>query len=121
MARGSTDTQSRTTDHDELRVGATRTSTIWTAVAVGLVLVVLMLVFVVQNGQDLALEFLWLDFTLPAGVAMLLAAAIGGLIVVLVGAGRLLQVRRIAKKHRRADSAVREGHEAEAADDESSL
>ena len=88
---------------DELRLQSTRTSTLWALVAVGLVLTLLMLVFVAQNGQTVEWEFLWIDFTLARGLAVLFAAVIGGMVVILVGTGRLLQVRLAARRHRRVD------------------
>ena len=76
----------------------TRLSSTWTFVALGAVALVLLLVFILQNMQRENLEFLWFDFRLPMGVALLLAAAIGALLVVLVGASRLLQLRLAARR-----------------------
>ncbi|MBW3614324.1 MAG: DUF1049 domain-containing protein [Actinobacteria bacterium] len=96
--------QSQPQDPDDpLRLERTRTSTLWVAVAVGLVLALFMLVFVAQNGEKVQWHFLWIDFTLGGGLAMLFAAVTGGLVVILVGAGRLLQVRLAARRHRRSD------------------
>lgn len=88
---------------EALRLDRTRTSTLWAFVAAGLVLALLMLVFVAQNGETVQWQFLWIDFTLAGGLAMLFAAVTGGLVVILVGAGRLLQVRLAARRHRRID------------------
>ena len=41
---------------------------------------------------------------LPLGVALLLAAVCGVLLVVLAGAARISQLRRVARRHRRAHS-----------------
>lgn len=86
----------------ELAVGRTRTATLFVAAAAALVLALLMLVFVLQNDDSQRLEFLWFDFTLPTGVAMLLGAVVGGLIVASLGLGRVLQLRVAARRHRRA-------------------
>lgn len=86
----------------ELAVERTRTATLFAAAAAALVLALLMLVFVLQNDDSQRLEFLWFDFTLPTGVAMLLAAVVGGLIVASLGLGRVLQLRVAARRHRRA-------------------
>jgi uncharacterized integral membrane protein len=88
---------------DQLRLHPTRTSTLWSLVAVGLALALLMLIFVAQNGEPVQWEFLWMDFTLAAGLALLLAAVTGSLVVILVGAGRLFQVRLAARRHRHFD------------------
>ena len=89
-----------TTDPQDLSTGHTRAGSAWLAVAVMLLLALLMLVFVLQNNHRVDLEFLWADFTLPVGVALLLAAVIGGLLVVLFGAARVLQLRLAARRHR---------------------
>jgi len=62
-----------------------------------------MLVFILQNGDKVRLHFLWLSFSLPFGVALLLAGVSGALIVVLVGIGRMLQLRLVARRHRKDD------------------
>ncbi|HEX6312614.1 MAG TPA: lipopolysaccharide assembly protein LapA domain-containing protein [Acidimicrobiia bacterium] len=80
--------------------GRTRLSSTWTFAALGAAVLILLLVFVVQNSQEAALEFLWFDFELPMGAALLLAGAIGGLLVVLIGASRLLQLRLAARRRR---------------------
>jgi uncharacterized integral membrane protein len=89
------------TDTQDLATGHTRAGSAWLAVAVMLVLVLFMLIFVLQNGHKVALEFLWLDFSLPVGVAMLLAAVVGGMLVVLFGAARVVQLRMAARRHRK--------------------
>jgi uncharacterized integral membrane protein len=87
----------------EMVVPSTRTGFTLVATVLGLVLALLMLVFVLQNGERQSYEFLWLDFTLPSGVAMLVAAIAGGLVVALIGIGRIAQIRLAARRHRRAD------------------
>lgn len=87
----------------EMVVPSTRTGFTLVATVLGLVLALLMLVFVLQNGERQAYEFLWVDFTLPSGVAMLVAAIAGGLVVALIGIGRIAQIRLAARRHRRAD------------------
>jgi len=43
--------------------------------------------------------------SLPLGVALLLAALLGALLVLVAGAARVLQLRVVARRHRRADQA----------------
>lgn len=80
----------------------TRTASLFATSVAGLVLAVLMLVFVLQNDARQQLEFLWLDFELPTGVAMLLSAVVGALIVASLALGRLVQLRLAARRHRQA-------------------
>lgn len=86
-------------------VERTRTATLFSAAVAGLVLAMLMLVFVLQNDESQRFEFLWFDFELPTGVAMLLAAIVGGLVVASLGLGRVVQLRLAARRHRRSDHA----------------
>lgn len=88
---------------DEMVLPRTRTSSTFVMAAVGLLLALLMLIFVLQNETRQELEFLWFDFTLPAGVALLLAAVGGGLIVASLALGRVLQARLAARRHRDVD------------------
>jgi uncharacterized integral membrane protein len=88
--------------HDDLTVPRTRTSAAWTWAAAGAVILLLMLVFILQNSQRARLNFLWFHGTPPVGAALLLSAVIGALIVICLGAGRLLQLRLMARRHRRS-------------------
>lgn len=80
----------------------TRTSMVWTMVGVGVVLLVAILVFILQNGQRARVRFLMVDGSLPLGVALLFAALLGALLVLVAGAARVLQLRVVARRHRRA-------------------
>jgi putative membrane protein len=81
----------------------TRTSMVWTMVGTGVVLLVAILVFILQNGQRVRVRFLMADGTLPLGVALLFAALLGALLVLVAGAARVLQLRVVARRHRRTD------------------
>jgi len=84
----------------------TRLSGAWTAVVVGLVLLVVILVFILQNQQSVEVSFLFLSGHLPLAVALLFAMILGALIVFTFGAARLLQLRMVAGRARR-DAAAR--------------
>lgn len=71
-----------------------RISGIWVAVIVATVLLVFLLVFILQNLPTVTVTFLGLSGQLPLGVALLFAAIVGALLVILVGAARILQLRR---------------------------
>lgn len=92
----------RHTSDQDLVPARTRVSSTWTLIALGVLVLLLLLVFALQNGQRVGLEFLWLDFTAPVGVTLLLAGAIGAVLAVLLGASRLLQLRLAARRHRRS-------------------
>lgn len=79
----------------------TRLSGAWTAVVVGLLALVVILVFVLQNQQSAQVSFLWFSGHLPVAVALLFAMILGALIVFAFGAARLLQLRMVAGRARR--------------------
>ncbi len=81
----------------------TRTAGTWAAVVVATITLIVLLVFILQNLQPATVTFLWMRGNLPVGVALLLAAAIGGLLVALVGAARILQLRRTAARDRKQE------------------
>ena len=71
----------------------TRASGYWAAVVVGLLVLLVLIVFILENGKRESVSFLGVHGHLPEGVALLLAAVIGGLFVVFAGAARILQLR----------------------------
>jgi uncharacterized integral membrane protein len=87
----------------EHTIEATRTSMVWTMVGIGVVLLVAILVFILQNGQRVQVRFLMMNGTLPLGVGLLFAALLGALLVLVAGAARVLQLRVVARRHRRND------------------
>ncbi len=90
------------TTHDDLAPTHTRTSAAWTLVAAGAFLALLMVVFILQNSDQVRVHFLMFDASVPLGAALLLASVIGAMTVALLAAGRLLQLRLAARRHRRA-------------------
>ena len=79
----------------------TRLSGAWTAVVVGLVALVVILVFVLQNQQSVEVTFLMFQGHLPLAVALLFALILGAVIVFAFGAARILQLRMVAGRARR--------------------
>jgi uncharacterized integral membrane protein len=73
---------------------------------VGLVVLVIVLIFIIQNLNNVTVHFITADFSLPVGVVILAATVAGGLLVLLASAARVLQIRRAASKHRKADARV---------------
>lgn len=80
------------------RVKPTRASAVWTALAVGVLMLVAILIFVVQNSAKMRINFLWLHFTLGVGIALLISAILGIVLTLAVGSVRMLQLRRLAKR-----------------------
>jgi uncharacterized integral membrane protein len=86
------------------RIKRTRTSGIWVAVGFFAVILLLLLIFILQNGTQVSVSYLGMHGHLPLGVAMLLSAVCGVLLVVLAGAARISQLRATARRHRRVDA-----------------
>ena len=75
----------------------------WVIAVITLLVGLLMLIFILQNGASQPIAFLWLHFTVPLGVGFLLAGVLGGLLVVLIGIARIGQIRLAARRHARAE------------------
>ena len=98
--RGSSEHRERVTPtpssgHDR----PTRTAALWVAVAVGLVVLVMLIVFFVQNQDMITVRFFGLEGTLALGTTLFIAAVGGGVLVALAGGARILQLRM--SNHRR--------------------
>ena len=79
----------------------TRLSGAWTAIVVGLIGLVVILIFILQNQQSVEVTFLAFSGHLPLAVALLFALILGALVVFAFGAARILQLRRVAGRARR--------------------
>ena len=86
------------------RIKRTRTGGIWVAVAFFAVILLLLLIFILQNNTEVGVSYLGMHGHLPLGVALLLAAVCGVLLVVLAGTARISQLRATARRHRRLDA-----------------
>ena len=85
-------------------VRRTRLGGAWFGFAVGAVILILLLVFILENGHKVDISFFGAHGHLPLGVALLMAAALGILLVVIPGSGRIIQLRRTARRHRSFDA-----------------
>lgn len=80
----------------------------WVALIIGLIILILLLVFVLQNMNDVLIAYMAWEFSLPLGVAMLLAAIAGALIMAMAGSIRLIVVtRRLHKLEKERESIKR--------------
>ena len=76
----------------------TRTGAVWVAVASALLLLVLLVVFILQNQADVEIKFLGWSGTTPVGVALLVAAVAAGVLVGIAATARMIQLRRRARR-----------------------
>jgi uncharacterized integral membrane protein len=85
-------------------VRRTRVGGVWVATALFAVVLLLLLIFILENGQRVDIGYFGAHGHLPLGVALLLAAVLGVLLVVIPGTGRIVQLRILARRHRRIDA-----------------
>jgi uncharacterized integral membrane protein len=76
----------------------TRVSGIWVASIAAVVVLLLLLIFILQNGDRVKINIFGANPTLPLGVALLLAAVLGALLVALIGVARVVQLRHTARR-----------------------
>ena len=78
--------------------------TVWFAAASFAVVVVLLLIFILENSRKVQISYLGAHGHLPLGVALLFAAVLGILLVVIPGTARIIQLRITARRHRAIDA-----------------
>jgi uncharacterized integral membrane protein len=75
-----------------------RAGGLWTGLIASAVVLVLLLIFILQNSAPVVINFLGFSGSLPTGVALLFAAIAGLLLVAIPGGLRILQLRRAARR-----------------------
>lgn len=78
----------------------TRAGVIWAGVVASLVLLILLIVFILQNQDQALVRFLGFEGSVPLGMALFIAAVSGGVLVAVAGGARILQLRRNAHRTR---------------------
>ncbi|HXO53606.1 MAG TPA: lipopolysaccharide assembly protein LapA domain-containing protein [Mycobacterium sp.] len=86
----------------ESAVKFTRAAALWSAMIAGFVILILLLVFIMQNTESTTIHLFGWAWNLPVGVAILLAAVCGGLLTVAAGTSRIIQLRSAAKRNLKA-------------------
>ena len=82
----------------------TRASAAWVATGIALLLLILLIVFILQNSTKVEIQFLGLTGTIPLGMALLIAAVGGGVVVAIAGVARVTQLRMNARRTRQSTS-----------------
>ena len=80
----------------------TRVSGLWVSLILAALVLILLLVFIIENSSRVDIAFLGFHGHLPLGVALLLAAVSGMLLLAIPGTGRILQLRRQVRRGRQA-------------------
>ena len=85
-------------------VRRSRASGLWVGLILSALVLLLLLVFILQNGDPVHISFFAAQGELPPGVALLLAAIAGILLVAIPGSIRIFQLRRAARRSARTRS-----------------
>jgi uncharacterized integral membrane protein len=80
-----------------------RSGGLWVGLILSALVLLLLLVFILQNDEPVQISFFALEGVLPSGVALLLAAILGILLVAIPGSVRILQLRRAARRRARTE------------------
>jgi uncharacterized integral membrane protein len=80
----------------------TRMGGVWVGLALSAVVLLLLLIFILENEQHVDIAYLGAHGHLPLGVALLLAAVAGALLVLIPGTVRIVQLRKTARRHHAA-------------------
>ena len=87
-------------EHPQPTTNKTRISTAW-VMAVSFILgLVILLIFILQNLRDVSIQFFGFGWEIPLGIAMLLAAVVGGLLMALFGTARVIQLGRLLRRNK---------------------
>ncbi|MBO0852260.1 MAG: DUF1049 domain-containing protein [Nocardia sp.] len=76
----------------------TRVAYTWAALIAAAVIGLILLIFILQNLDQVRIHLFFWQLDLPLGVTMLLSVIGGALVMALVGGWRILQLRRAAHK-----------------------
>jgi uncharacterized integral membrane protein len=74
---------------------------VWAALIPALVFLVLLIVFIAENGQHVEVKFFGASGHISLALALLIAAVAGAAVVLLIGGARILQLRLAAWRHQR--------------------
>jgi uncharacterized integral membrane protein len=81
-------------------VPRTRWSAAWAGICAAVLALVALIVFMLQNTRSVEVTFLWMHGTLPLALALLIAAVGAAILTIVFGAGRITQLRRLARRRR---------------------
>jgi lipopolysaccharide assembly protein A len=79
----------------------TRISGLRTGLIVGVAVLIVVLIFIIQNAHAVNISFFGAHLRLSLAVALFLAAIAGALIMAAAGTARITQLRRIMRRDRR--------------------
>lgn len=89
--------------HDDAlsRAQRTRAGRVWLALIPALVFLVVLIVFIAENGQRVEVKFFGVSGHISLALALLISAVAGAVLVLLIGSIRIVQLRLATWRHRR--------------------
>jgi uncharacterized integral membrane protein len=84
---------------------STKISGMRTALVVGFIVLVVVLIFIIQNAHAVSISFLGAHLQLSLAVALLLAAVAGALLMAAAGTARITELRQMMRRDRRRSRA----------------
>ena len=84
----------------ERAVPRTRWGAAWAGICAAALAMVALIVFMLQNTRSVEVTFLWMHGTLPLALALLIAAVGAAILTMVFGAGRITQLRLLARRRR---------------------
>jgi uncharacterized integral membrane protein len=86
---------------DKGRVRRTVSSALWVGLIGAALVLILLLIFIVQNSADVTVHYLGLHGRVPIAVALLLSAIAGLLLIAIPGTARIVQLRKAVRNNAR--------------------
>ena len=69
-----------------------------TGLIIGFVVLIVLVIFIIQNAHAVQVSFLGVQVRLSLAVALLLAAIVGALLMAAAGTARITQLRRVIRR-----------------------
>ncbi|WP_122818688.1 LapA family protein [Nocardioides pantholopis] len=85
-------------EDDPLR--GSRTSGVWFGVIIAAIVLILLVIFIVQNTQSVRVSYFGWDGEAPLSVSLLVAAVAGMVLAIIAASLRILQLRRRVRRNR---------------------
>jgi uncharacterized integral membrane protein len=82
------------------RMPRTRTGATWFGICVAALLLVVLIVFMLQNTRSVEVNFFGMHGNLPLAMALLIAAVGAAVVTMVIGAARITQLRRLSRRQR---------------------
>ena len=80
------------------RVPRTRISGAWIGICATALGFVVLIIFMLQNTGSVAVNFLWMNGSLPLALALFIAGVATTIVATTIGAARMAQLRRLVRR-----------------------